>query len=140
MPVYLDGQGALKLLKHAIASVRLKHAVASVRLKHMNIIHHFARDRASHKKVCSEYCSTEDMVISPSHYQWTSSNFTFQAGGWPDYTLFAVTYSTRLFGWQSVSFCDSCFRSLFGSIPAASWVLHLVLTLVDRCTLRVTQL
>lgn len=53
MKIYCDSQGAIKLLKHPIASINSKH---------IDIIHHFARERVSRKEVCFEYCSTEAMV------------------------------------------------------------------------------
>ena len=53
MPIYTDSQGALKLLKHPIASIRSKH---------IDVIHHFAGERVSGKEVSFENCSTDDMV------------------------------------------------------------------------------
>ena len=53
MPIYTDSQGALKLLKHPIASIRSKH---------IDVIQHFARERVSRKEVSSAYCSTDKMV------------------------------------------------------------------------------
>ena len=51
--IYCDSQGAMKLLKHPIASIRSKH---------IDVLHHFARDRVMRKEVSFEYCSTESMV------------------------------------------------------------------------------
>ena len=48
-----DNQGAIKLLKHPIASVRSKH---------IDVIHHFARERVFPQEVVFEYCSTSSMV------------------------------------------------------------------------------
>ena len=48
-----DNQGAIKLLKHPIASQRSKH---------IDIIYHFAREHVMRKNVSFEYCATEDMV------------------------------------------------------------------------------
>ena len=53
MKIYCDSQGAIKLLKHPIASIRSKH---------IDIIHHFARERVYRKEVTFEYISTEEMV------------------------------------------------------------------------------
>ncbi len=53
MKIYCASQGAIKLLKHPIASIRSKH---------IDVIHHFARERVARKEVCFEYCSTEGMV------------------------------------------------------------------------------
>ena len=53
MSSYTDSQGALKLLKHPISSIRSKH---------IDIKYHFARESVSRKEVCFEYCSTDDMV------------------------------------------------------------------------------
>ena len=53
--IYCVSQGAIKLLKHPIASIRSK-------LKHIDIIHHFARERVYRKEVTFEYISTEEMV------------------------------------------------------------------------------
>ena len=53
MKIYCDSQGAIKLLKHPIASIRSKH---------IDVIHHFARERVYRKEITFEYISTEDMV------------------------------------------------------------------------------
>ena len=53
MKIYSDSQGAIKLLKHPIASIRSKH---------IDVIHHFARERVSRKEVMFEYCSTDAMI------------------------------------------------------------------------------
>ena len=51
--IYSDNQGAIKLLKHPIASIKSKH---------IDVIHHFARERVSRKEVVFEYCSTDVMI------------------------------------------------------------------------------
>ena len=53
MKIYSDSQGAIKLLKHPIASIRSKD---------IDVIHHFARERVSRKEVMFEYCSTDAMI------------------------------------------------------------------------------
>ena len=50
--IYCDNQGAIRLLKHPIASQRSKH---------IDVIHHFARERVARKEVGFAYCKTEDM-------------------------------------------------------------------------------
>ncbi|GAQ92836.1 putative retrotransposon protein [Klebsormidium nitens] len=50
--IYCDNQGAIRLLKHPIASQRSKH---------IDVIHHFARERVARKEVAFAYCGTEDM-------------------------------------------------------------------------------
>lgn len=53
MLIYCDNQGAIKLLKHPIASVRSKH---------IDVIYHFARERVARKEVCFEYIASELMA------------------------------------------------------------------------------
>ncbi|GAQ93640.1 hypothetical protein KFL_017460010 [Klebsormidium nitens] len=50
--IYCDYQGAIRLLKHPIASYRSKH---------FDEIHHFAWERVARKKVAFAYCKTEDV-------------------------------------------------------------------------------
>ena len=51
--IYSDSQGAIKLLKHPIASIKSKH---------IDVIHHFARERVSRREVVFEYCNTDAMI------------------------------------------------------------------------------
>ena len=51
--IYCDNQGAIKLLKHPIAHARSKH---------IDVLHHFARERANRGEVDFEYCRTDEMV------------------------------------------------------------------------------
>jgi Reverse transcriptase (RNA-dependent DNA polymerase) len=51
--IYCDNEGAIKLLKHPIASVRTKH---------IDVIHHFARERVDRKEIKYIGCSTADNV------------------------------------------------------------------------------
>ena len=48
-----DNQGAVKLLKNPITSLRSKH---------INVIYHFARERVARKEVAFEYVKTEHML------------------------------------------------------------------------------
>lgn len=49
--IMCDNQGAIKLLKNAIASMRSKH---------IDVIHHFVRERVARGEVCFEYCKSEE--------------------------------------------------------------------------------
>ena len=51
--IMCDNQGAIKLLKHPIASIRSKH---------IDVLHHFARERVARGEVEFEYCKSEDMA------------------------------------------------------------------------------
>jgi len=53
MRVYCDNQGALKLLKHPIASQRSKH---------IDVLYHFAREKVMLNEVEFVYCATDSMV------------------------------------------------------------------------------
>jgi transposase InsO family protein len=53
MRVHCDNQGALKLLKHPIASQRSKH---------IDVLYHFAREKVMKGDVEFVYCATENMV------------------------------------------------------------------------------
>jgi hypothetical protein len=53
LKINCDNQGAIKLLKHPIASVRSKH---------IDVIHHFARERVARKEVVFDYIDTERMI------------------------------------------------------------------------------
>ena len=48
-----DNQGAIKLLKNPITSLRSKH---------IDVIYHFARERVVRKEVAFEYTKTEHMI------------------------------------------------------------------------------
>lgn len=48
-----DNQGAIKLLKHPIASVRSKH---------IDVIYHFARERVARREVHFDYIATDKMI------------------------------------------------------------------------------
>ena len=48
-----DNQGAIKVMKHAIASMRSKH---------IDVIHHFVRERVARGEVEFEYCKSEEMA------------------------------------------------------------------------------
>jgi hypothetical protein len=52
--LFCDNQGAIKLIKHAAASMRTKH---------IDVLHiHFVRERAARGEVQFAYCSTKEMV------------------------------------------------------------------------------
>jgi len=53
MPIMCDNQGAIKLLKHAIASMRSKH---------IDVQYLFAREHVARGNVSFHYCSTESMI------------------------------------------------------------------------------
>ena len=51
--IWADNQGAVKLLKNPITSLRSKH---------IDVIYHFARERVARKEVAFEYVKTEHML------------------------------------------------------------------------------
>jgi hypothetical protein len=51
--ILCDNQGAIKLLKHPIASQRSKH---------IDVLHHFARERVAEKEVEIAYFPTDEMA------------------------------------------------------------------------------
>jgi hypothetical protein len=53
LDIRCDNQGAIRLLKHPIASARSKH---------IDVIYHFARERVARQEVKIQYCSTEHMI------------------------------------------------------------------------------
>jgi hypothetical protein len=51
--IQCDNQGAIKLVKHPIATQRSKH---------IDIHHHFVRERVMRKEIKFEYCATDKNV------------------------------------------------------------------------------
>jgi hypothetical protein len=67
VPIECDNQGAIKLVKHPIASQRSKH---------IDVSHHFVRERLLRKEVSFEYCLTDRMpadfltkALAPSKFE-----------------------------------------------------------------------
>jgi len=72
MRIYSDNQGAIKLLKHPVASVKSKH---------IDVIHHFARERVARKEVQFEYISTDLMIADCMTKALAASKFVFCCKG-----------------------------------------------------------
>jgi hypothetical protein len=66
--VYCDNQGAIKLLKHPIASQRSKH---------IDVLYHFAREKVMSGEVEFVYISTADMVADIFTKPSSKSKFAF---------------------------------------------------------------
>jgi hypothetical protein len=64
--ILCENQGAIRLLKHPIASQRSKH---------IDVIHHFARERVARKEVGFEYCKTGDMAADILTRQLAKAKF-----------------------------------------------------------------
>ena len=72
MRIYSDNQGAIKLLKHPVASVRSKH---------IDVIHHFARERVARKEFQFEYISTDLIIADCITKALAASKFVFCCKG-----------------------------------------------------------
>ena len=72
MPIFCDNQGAIKLLKHPIASMRSKH---------IDVIYHFARERVARQEVAFEYCATDKNVADIMTKPLPESKFVFCCKG-----------------------------------------------------------
>lgn len=70
--IYGDNQGALKLLKHPIASNRSKH---------IDVIYHFARERVARKEVAFQYCDTNHMIADCLTKPVNEAKFVFCKNG-----------------------------------------------------------
>ena len=68
----LLNQGALKLLKHPIASNRSKH---------IDVIYHFARERVARKEVAFQYCDTNHMIADCLTKPVNEAKFVFCKNG-----------------------------------------------------------
>ena len=67
-----DNQGALKLIKHPIASMRSKH---------IDVLHHFVRERVARQEAAFEYCSTSQNVADFLTKPLPESKFVFCRSG-----------------------------------------------------------
>lgn len=67
-----DNQGAIKILKHPIASNKSKH---------IDVIYHFARERVARKEVIFGYCDTKENIADCLTKALPENKFTFCVKG-----------------------------------------------------------
>lgn len=67
-----DNQGAIKILKHPIASIRSKH---------IDVIYHFARERVARKEVIFGYCDTKENIADCLTKALPENKFVFCVEG-----------------------------------------------------------
>jgi hypothetical protein len=66
--IFADNQGAIKLLKNPVFSMRSKH---------IDVIYHFARERVMRKDIIFKYVSTNKMVADILTKPLPSTKFDF---------------------------------------------------------------